>query len=73
MVSMVDGADDEDGHYRFNRELSRTGYTVQVISADGYKAELSSQDVAYNDGIFLAYLKMMSRWIKIRSTAAGRS
>lgn len=57
MVSMVDGADDEDGHYRFNRELSRTGYTVQVISADGYKAELSSQDVAYNDGIFLAYLK----------------
>ena len=57
MVSVVDGADDEDGHYRFNRDLSQTGYTVQVIAVDGYKVELSSKDVAYNDGIFLAYLK----------------
>lgn len=56
MVSMVDGADDEDGHYRFNRDLSQKGYTVQVISADGYTAEFDSKDVAYNDGIFLAYL-----------------
>lgn len=57
MVSMVDGADDKDGHYRFNRELSQTGYTVQVIAVDGYKTEFSSKEVAYNDGIFLAYLK----------------
>ncbi len=30
IVSMVDGADDVEGHYRFNRELSQTGYTVPV-------------------------------------------
>ncbi|MDR9756246.1 MAG: hypothetical protein RJR35_05805 [Thermoanaerobacterales bacterium] len=56
MVSMVDGYDTEDGHYRFNRDLSQKGYTVQVISADGYTVEFNSKDVAYNDGIFLAYL-----------------
>jgi len=56
MVAMVDGADTEDGHYRFNRDLAQKGYTVQVISVDGYKAEFNSKDVAYNDGIFLAYL-----------------
>lgn len=56
MVSMVDGADTEDGHYRFNRDMSQKGYTIQVISADGYTAEFESKDVAYNDGIFLAYL-----------------
>jgi hypothetical protein len=32
MVSMVDGADDEDGHYRFNRDLSQKGYTVQSLN-----------------------------------------
>lgn len=55
LVSMIDGADDE--HYRFNRELAQKGYTVQVIAADGYTVELSSEEVAYVDGVFLAYLK----------------
>ena len=53
---MADGADTEDGHYRFNRDLAQKGYTVQVISADGYTVEFNSKDVAYNDGIFLAHL-----------------
>jgi len=56
LVSMADGADTEDGHYRFNRDLAQKGYTVQVISADGYTVEFNSKDVAYNDGIFLAHL-----------------
>jgi len=55
LVSMIDGAD--DAHYRFNRELSKKGYTVQVIAADGYTVELKSEEVAYVDGVFLAYLK----------------
>lgn len=55
VLSMIDG--EEEGHFRFNRELSREGYKIQVIAKDGYLVELESQDVAYNDGIFLAYLK----------------
>ena len=34
LVSMVNGV--EEAHYRFNHELSREGYTVQVTAADGY-------------------------------------
>jgi hypothetical protein len=57
LVSMVDGGDATEGHYRFNRELADAGYKVQVFAEDGHVAEFSSQEVAYNNDIFLAYLK----------------
>ena len=57
LLSTVDGGDDVEGHYRFNRKLSKQGYTVQVIAKDGYTAELSSADTSYNDEIILAYRK----------------
>jgi len=56
LVSMVDGGDAEEGHYRFNRDLAKQGYTVQVIAADGFSVEFTSEEVAYNDDIILAYL-----------------
>lgn len=57
LVSMVDGGDSPEGHYRFNRELAEAGYKVQVFAKDGYVAEFSSEEIAYNNDIFLAYLK----------------
>jgi hypothetical protein len=56
LVSMFDGADDEEGHYRFNRDLAQDGYTIEVIAKDGYAVEFNSKDVAYNDNIIAAYL-----------------
>jgi len=57
LVSMVDGADPQDGHYRFNDDLARTGYTIKVLSRDGFSAELESQLVARNSKIMAAYKK----------------
>lgn len=55
LVAMADN--EEDGHYTFNDELAKQGYTIQVIAKDGFKIELDSLDVMRNEGIFLAYLK----------------
>ncbi len=57
MISMVDGGDEEDGHYRFNDDLARSGYTVRVVSRDGFSAELESALVARNSGVMLAFKK----------------
>lgn len=54
-VSMIDDA--EESHFNFNDELVEQDYTVEITARDGSKAELSSRDVARNNGIFLAYLK----------------
>lgn len=55
VISMVDGNETE--HFRFNSDLASEGYKIQVIAQDGYAVELDSMDVAFNDDIFLAYLK----------------
>ncbi|BCV25975.1 hypothetical protein [Gelria sp. Kuro-4] len=57
VLSMVDGADSPGGHYVFNDDLAKQGYTVQVVAKDGFMAELSAQDVARNQNIILAYWK----------------
>lgn len=56
VISMVDDAEEAE-HYTFNRELASQGYKIQVIAKDGYAVEFDSMDVAFNDGIFLAYLR----------------
>ena len=55
LLSTVDGNDLETGHYRFNKELADAGYTVQIVAKDGYKVELTSQEVIYNNDIIVAY------------------
>jgi len=55
LLSTVDGNDLETGHYRLNKELADAGYTIQIYAKDGYKVELTSQEVAYNNDIVLAY------------------
>lgn len=57
LVSMVDGADPETGHYRFNDDLAREGYVVKVIAKDGSSVALESQLVARNSKIMVAYKK----------------
>jgi len=60
MVAVVDGGDAADGHYRVNRDIVRSGYTVKVISKNGKSKELKAIDVSYNDKIVLAYKKNSS-------------
>lgn len=55
LISTVDGADTPDGHYQFNDDLAQQGYTIEVIAADGFKAEFTSQEVARNQDIIAAY------------------
>jgi len=57
LISMIDGADPQLGHYRFNDDLARKGYKIKVISKDGYSVELESQLVARNSNIIAAYKK----------------
>ncbi len=57
MVSMMDGGDSPQGHYRFNDDLARKGYKVKVVSVDGYSAELDSMLIMRNKNIILAYKK----------------
>ncbi len=46
-----------DGHYVFNDDLAQKGYTVRVVSKDGFAAEFDSKLVARNDDIIVAYLR----------------
>ncbi|OEF95912.1 hypothetical protein BHF68_11010 [Desulfuribacillus alkaliarsenatis] len=55
MLSTVDGNNPPSGHYRFNRELAEQGYTVQIYAEDGFMVELTSEEIAYNNDIILAY------------------
>ncbi len=55
LVGMVD--DDPDvgpEHVNFNDSLATAGYTVKVISSDGWSAELESADIARDDGYIVA-------------------
>ncbi|WP_220682253.1 PGF-pre-PGF domain-containing protein [Methanofollis formosanus] len=53
LVAMVD--DEESGsHYTFNDELAAEGYSVKVISEDGYSINIPSADMARNSGFIVA-------------------
>lgn len=56
VLSMIDGGDTPDGHYVFNDDLAQKGYTVRVVSKDGFAAELDSKLVARSNDIILAYV-----------------
>lgn len=53
----VGSVDDEISHEgpAFNRDLVKTGYTIDVISADGYTVTFDAQRVQYNKNIMVAY------------------
>lgn len=55
VISMFDGGDAEGGHYLFNKGLADKGYTIEVVAADGMTVEFTSQEVAYNADIIVAY------------------
>ncbi len=55
LISAVDGGDFEDGHYMFNDALAEAGYLVNVTASDGYWANFTSDKVARNDSIIVAY------------------
>lgn len=57
ILSIIDGGDAPDGHYVFNDDLAQKGYTVRVVSKDGFAAEFDSKLVARNDDIIVAYLR----------------
>ncbi|QSZ66557.1 PGF-pre-PGF domain-containing protein [Methanofollis aquaemaris] len=53
LVAMVD--DEEGGsHYTFNDELAAEGYSVKVISEDGYSINIPSADMAHNSGFIVS-------------------
>jgi DMSO/TMAO reductase YedYZ molybdopterin-dependent catalytic subunit len=53
----VGSVDDEIAHEgpAFNRDLVKTGYTIDVIAADGYTVTFDAQRVQYNKNIIVAY------------------
>lgn len=53
----VGSVDDEISHEgpAFNRDLVKTGYTIDVISADGYTVTFDAERVQYNKNIMVAY------------------
>jgi len=55
LVSMIDGGDGPDGRYEFNDDMAEKGYTVRIVSRDGFSAELGSELVARNNDIVVAY------------------
>ncbi|HUV62027.1 MAG TPA: molybdopterin-dependent oxidoreductase [Thermoplasmata archaeon] len=55
LISAIDGGDVEDGHYAFNDALAEIGYFVNVTASDGYSANFTSEQVARNDSIIVAY------------------
>lgn len=57
LLSMFDGGDALEGNYEFNDDLAQKGYTVRIVSKDGFAAELDSKLVARNDSIIMAYSK----------------
>ncbi|MDD1719981.1 MAG: hypothetical protein LUQ25_07980, partial [Methanoregulaceae archaeon] len=55
LVGMVD--DDPDtgpDHFNFNDDLAAAGYSVKVISDDGWSTTLASADIARNNGYIIA-------------------
>ena len=57
LVGAVDDSPLEEGHYVFNDSLAEQGYTVRIISSDGYFVDLDSDFIAQNDNLILAYQK----------------
>jgi DMSO/TMAO reductase YedYZ molybdopterin-dependent catalytic subunit len=53
----VGSVDDEIAHDgpAFNRDLVKTGYTIDVTAADGYTVTFDAQRVQYNKNIIVAY------------------
>jgi hypothetical protein len=53
----VGSVDDEISHEgpAFNRDLVKTGYTIDVVSTDGYTVTFDAQRVQYNKNILVAY------------------
>jgi hypothetical protein len=53
----VGSVDDEISHEgpAFNRDLVKTGYTIDVISTDGYTVTFDAERVQYNKNIMVAY------------------
>jgi DMSO/TMAO reductase YedYZ molybdopterin-dependent catalytic subunit len=60
MVSTVDGNDTQTGHaegtFGFNDTLAEAGYNVTVRAGDDYNTTFSSNIVARNNSIILAYM-----------------
>ncbi|MEI6840631.1 MAG: PKD domain-containing protein [Methanomicrobiales archaeon] len=55
LVGMVDDNPDVGPyHFNFNDTIAAQGYSVKVISADGWDTTLSSQNIARNDGYIVA-------------------
>jgi len=54
LLSCVDGEDLY--HYQFNETLAATGYTVVLTASDGYTVTLSSEDIAYNNSLVIAFM-----------------
>jgi DMSO/TMAO reductase YedYZ molybdopterin-dependent catalytic subunit len=55
LVSAVDGADAPDGHYMFNDQLAKDGYTVRVTATDGFNVTFLSSQITGNNSILVAY------------------
>jgi len=55
---LVGEVDDADRHsdYAFNEELAQTGYTVDVVAADGYSVSFDSLSIQQDGKFLVAYL-----------------
>ncbi len=56
-LSIIDGGENESGHYIFNDLLAQEGYTVRIFSSDGSNLTLDSSITTRNDSLVLAHVK----------------
>jgi len=74
LISCIDGVD--LSHYEFNDTLAETGYTVRLTASNGYQVNLTSQEVARNGTLVIAFmldgqplpssmypLRLVSQWL----------
>ncbi len=55
LISAVDGADTEEGHFMYNHLLAQMGYNISVEAEDGYTATFHSSQVYMNDSIIVVF------------------
>lgn len=54
LVGAVDDIETRGGHWGFNDDVAKTGYSVRVVAGDGFSKTFSSQDIARSDDYIIA-------------------
>ena len=56
LISIIDGGDTNLHYFTFNEALALSGYIIQLTTLNNTKFNITSQKMAYNKSIIIAYL-----------------